>query len=428
MFGLKSKEHAMQVLFLLIIIAIFTTSVVLTLSIPKQYEEYTVEYANEVKEEVAKYADSDDVNKQMLKLKEEYSFDVMIFDEETLEYTSNELLYNVEYANDIYQEGYVYKGSFISSDHIFWLVVYESDLSSFVNDLLMRNLLLFITQALLMIMLLALVIRKTIRPLNKLVEIIKALRSEKNTVESNEKLDEISEELVKVSNELKLKLYSSQKEEKEYERRYHKQENLILEQRNHLANVVHDVKGTFAAINFSAQCIANVKALSEEEKLALQSIEDSSISALEYITSSLNSVIEDSVDIYIDKDEIDIKKTIEEFFEFNNMLLLEKNLQVEINGKEKSVELNILKFNHIIKNILSNMIKYSKQNSKLVIDIFDNKCVFTNVVGEAKKNYNNSFGLKSIKDSADDIGVEFKLEYDKKHAVFTLTFGDDMDA
>lgn len=427
MFGKKNRRNFVPALFLTVITGLFIIAVILTLSIPKQYDSYTQKYIEEVKEEVEQVITNETFEHDVVDLQNEYSFDVMLFDEELLLYTSNSLLYDIDYANEIYKEGFAYKGSYMYEDNLIWIVIYETNLSDFVNSMLLNNLLLFVIQTLLMIILLVIMLRKALKPLAKLVEIIKVLKNDSVTLESSEQLDEISEELVKVSNQLKLKLYYSKKEEKEYERRFAKQETLLLEQKNHLANVVHDVKGTFSAINFSSQCIANVKALNEDEQLALSSIESSSTAALDYITKSLNSIINNSYDIYVKKDEVNIKKNIKEFFEFNNMLLLEKSLKIKLDGEDKKILVNVLKFDQIINNILSNMIKYSENSSELQITIEDNKCIFINKIGNNKKEYSNSFGLKSIEELTKSIGYKYVFKMSDSQAIFTLFLGDDVN-
>ncbi len=308
-----------------------------------------------------------------------------------------------------------------------WLVVYENDLSSFVNEMLIKNLLLLIIQIVLMLVLVFFLLRKAVKPIKKLSEIITVLKNNSNTVAVDEELDEISEELVRVSNQLKLKLYYSQKEEQEYARMYVKQSDLLLEQKNYLANVVHDVKGNFSAIHFSSKSLENIRALSPEEKIVIEGIEMTSKNALTFITDSLNNVIDNSYDIYIKKDEVNIKQMITEYFEFNNMILLEKSLQINIEGEDKIITVNVLKFYSVINNILSNMLKYATRNTKLNIKISNHTCTFENQYREINTLYSGSYGFVAIEEATKKLNMKYKHAIKNGNAKFILYFEGDKD-
>lgn len=425
MFGKKiySKWNIIIKVLLAIVVLLLVTSIIFTLFIPRRFTNYQKEYVNNIIAEIDS-VEKKKVIENIVELENEYNFDAIVYDKEVLVYNSGEV-YDIESANEIYTEGYVYKGTHEYEGYLIWIIVYNTDISEFVNFALMQNLLIIILQTIIMLIVLYMVVSKSVKPLTKLSEIVVKLKSGNNALKVNEDLDEISTELIKASNNLKLKLYYSKKEEKEFERRYNQQSELLYEQKNYLANTVHDVKSTFAAIKFSSQFLNNNAEFKDREKKALNSIENSSSAALELITSSLDNVINNEYSIYIDKSKVLLKETIEQYFEFNNMLLFEKELKVEITGSEISINVNAIKFDQIINNILSNMIKYSKNQSVLKIDISDNQCMFTNKVGNEKEKYSNSFGLNSINELCEKIEMKYELTIDDERAVSRLFYRGD---
>ncbi len=409
----------------LLFIAVFllTFSVVFTLLIPNRFEKYQRDYVNEVKQAIDN-ATSGNVTLEVTKLKNEYKFDAIIFETETVIYTSNGL-YEIESANKIYSEGFIYKGSYESNGYLVWLIVYNSELSEFVNQTLLQNLIILVLQTVIMLLVLYMIIIKAIRPLGRLAQIIVKLKKGNKVIKYNDDLDEISAELVKISNQLKLKLYYSKKEEQEFERRFTKQSELVYEQKNYLSNVLHDVKSTFATIKYSSKFLDEVTDLQGRNKQAINSIEKSSDCALTFITSSLNNVINNDYEIYIAKSDTYIKSTIENYFEYNYMLLLEKNLEVEIIGVEQKLNVNIIKFDQVINNILSNMIKYSKNRSKLVIEIGTETCKFLNEIGNHEVEYSNSYGINAIYELCNSIDFGYQFKMGQTHAISILTYAGD---
>ncbi len=425
MFGkrIHSKWNIIIRVLLAIVVLLLVMSIIYTLLIPKKFEVYQTQYIDNILNEINS-VEKDEVVENIVKLRNEYRFDAIVYDKEVLLYSSGDV-YEIESANNIYSDGYIYKGSHEYEGYLIWVIVYTSDISAFVNSTLTQNLIIIITQTILMLIVIYIIMSNSVKPLNMLSEIVVKLKNSSSAIKHNEDLDEISSELIKASNDLKLKLYYSKKEEKEFERRYNQQSELLYEQKNYLANIVHDVKSTFAAIKFSSRFLNDNSQLKEYEKKALNSIENSSSSALDLITSSLDNVINNEYSIYIDKTDVSIKTVIEEYFEFNNMLLFEKQLKVDVTGEEVTLNINAIKFDQVINNILSNMIKYSKDKSTLKISVNKEMCTFTNEIGRSEKQYSNSFGLNSIDELCKNIDLEYNLTIGEKQAVSKLYYRGD---
>lgn len=376
----KSNWNIFIRVLLILVILLLVAAIIFTMLIPKRFESYQLNHIDNVVKEVNEAVSSREVE-NIVKVKNEYSIDIIVFERENAIYSSNGI-YEVEVANRIYSDGYIYKSAYENDGFLIWLIVYSADVSTFINESLTQNIAIVIFQTLVMLIILYIITRKSIKPLSALSEIVIKLKNSTNALHAENNLDEISAELVKVSNDLKLQLYYTKKEEQEFERRYNQQTELLYEQKNYLANVVHDVKGTFAAIKFSSQLLNTKKNFSDLEKKAVKSIENSSVAALELVTKSLDNVINDKYNIYIDKQDVNIRKSIEQYFEYNNMLLYEKKLELNVTGEEIVINVNVIKFDQILNNILSNMIKYSKEKSTLNIKLNSDICIFENAVSK----------------------------------------------
>lgn len=416
MLNKKMNLHKWNFAALLLTITLFMSVVHLTVDIPKKYEEYQYEYIENVKKEIESTLGNENMPDNIINIRNDYDFDVIVISNDRLIYTSNGL-YDFENASEIVNTGYISQEVYEYEDYSIWLTVYNIDVKGFVYEILIQIAILSILQLISLIIIMTVLLRRAINPLRRLSDIILMLKNDKKIIDMDEQIDEISAELIKVSNDLKLRLYSNNKEKDEYHRRYNLQNKLLYEQKKYLSSVVHDVKSAFLAIKFSSDCLKESEKFIEDDvdARAIKSIETSSVKALEFITESLDNVINDSYSIYITKSEIKVKYLIEEYFTINKFLLLEKQLKLNVVGDEKIIFENLIKFNQLMNNILSNMINNALEATTLEIKISDNMITFENEVKNQPSLYSNSYGMRIINESLE--GTTYKYEFNTKNNV-----------
>ncbi len=406
---------------LLIIIAI---SFMTLPNYSSRFEDYQRDELENLKNEISIVLnESDDISLSLIDLSNEYDFDIIVYDSEVLMYSSNKM-YDIELVNDIYQNGYFYKGVYEQDGYVVWLVMYASNLSEFFNQVIFENLLIIASLLIFMLLILTILFRKISKPLKRVSEIIYQLRTKGELVEFQDELDEVSDSLINLTNDFSVRIYTTESVKGELERRLEKHDDLLKEQKNYLADVVHGVKSTLSSINFLSFYLNRKLELKDTEKETLDNIEKSSDKALDFITESLNNIIEDNYDIYIEKSEVDLKQLVEDYLEVNNTLLTKKRLKVELLGDNILVYNNALKLNQIVINLLSNMIKYASEDSNLKIELKDNECIFINDTNLEEVKYSNGYGLNRIKDLTNELKIGFT--YQEENGIFktVLKFGD----
>ncbi len=116
MFGMKGKWNLVLLIFMLTITTVFIVFITNIYSLPTQYEEYSYTYVEDVKSEIDEALMSENYIQELLDIKEEFNFDAIIFEEETVIFTTNKI-YDIEYAESVYSDGYIHKGSYITDDY-----------------------------------------------------------------------------------------------------------------------------------------------------------------------------------------------------------------------------------------------------------------------------------------------------------------------
>ncbi|PWT79225.1 MAG: PAS domain-containing sensor histidine kinase [Bacteroidetes bacterium] len=152
---------------------------------------------------------------------------------------------------------------------------------------------------------------------------------------------------------------------------------LIEAKTNFIATVSHELKTPISSIKMSAQLLNDnrIGALNHEQEELVQSIRDDSERLLKITGELLNISQAETGQIQLNVHPVDPKKIINSAVEAMKKQALQKNISVELNIPDQLplVEADDEKTGWVLTNFLSNAIRYSYEQSKVVIsaDVLD---------------------------------------------------------
>lgn len=150
-------------------------------------------------------------------------------------------------------------------------------------------------------------------------------------------------------------------------------------QKNLTDSLAHDLKTPLMAIGGYAENILSGSLSGEEINKYLSSIMDNVSYTDSIITRTLELNSMNSINIK--REQADVYKLAGDAIEKYSLMLDERNITVNINGKaEISTDVCMLKT--ILENLISNAVKYTPENGKVSINISNRSLRITNTVGK----------------------------------------------
>ncbi|WOO87047.1 hypothetical protein RZE82_08005 [Mollicutes bacterium LVI A0039] len=383
--------------------------------------DYQVAEVNNLKLRISEILHAGEFNSEDLTLlNNSYNFEVIIQKNDEVVYTSNSL-YDISVANDVYNNNYIYKETYIDNDYVIWLVVTSVDFVNFVNNYLFMIIIGLAILFLMTTIYVTVIYRRIAIPLLNVMELIRNLRTKDNPeIDMDTQLDLVSNELLTLYNSISLRAYILDQQQSEYQRISEIRKSTIDEQNAYLRTMIHDIKTPLSAIGFSRMILDNEQHLSPEGIKALNYIKSQTENALELIVESLETIADDSLTSFDAIDEIDVKKLLTEYFEKNNLQLSLNNLEISIFDDELYIYTNRIKFLQILSNILSNMMQYANDDSTLNISREATKIVFKNEIGSLNSKYSTGVGQLCIVDYSKDLGIETDTKIENGYYIVTL--------
>lgn len=168
----------------------------------------------------------------------------------------------------------------------------------------------------------------------------------------------------------------------EYKKRWHYQEKsefmAELEQlkSNFLSLISHDLKTPLARIQGSAELALNnlSDAASDKQKKSLQAILQTTEGLSNYVETILDLTRIESSKVQLNKTSKDINTIINEVVASKNILAREKNISIDTNLEPLfSFKFDVKLIQQVIANLVDNAIKYSPENSIILIKTKEEK-------------------------------------------------------
>ncbi|MFV0498834.1 MAG: histidine kinase dimerization/phospho-acceptor domain-containing protein, partial [Bacilli bacterium] len=242
------------------------------------------------------------------------------------------------------------------------------------------------------------------KPLLQLSELILNIKDNKRTF-NDENLDDIAKTLVRIYNDMNFSLRSSKKDYSILENKYASNRNYVKEQNEHLKTVLHDIKSPLAAIRTSSYILSEASNLDDSQVQLASQIEASSNKAHDYIVDTLKLVIGNIYDIYEKKERVDVLATVEDIYTLHEIDVINNKNQIKYLGSEKNIDTNILKFNHLLSNIVYNSIKYSQFGSEIVVELGKDCLQITNDIATDCVE-GNGYGLTRVLEIAKELELK----------------------
>lgn len=141
-----------------------------------------------------------------------------------------------------------------------------------------------------------------------------------------------------------------------------------------VANVSHDIKTPLTMIQAYAEMI---KDISGDDPIKRNEHLDVILKETEYLNKLVTDMSElsklQSGVIEINKDNFDFKECTQKVIELLRQLIVDKNIELITNLDEAMLYADEIKISQVIYNFLSNAIKHSDNNGKIVINIIDSE-------------------------------------------------------
>lgn len=150
-----------------------------------------------------------------------------------------------------------------------------------------------------------------------------------------------------------------------------KEKELYLNKNHLITNLSHDLKTPLTSIINSVYILKNEKLTQEETEEQIEILEKK-MERLNTLIKDLNETVDTRYEgLDVNKKIIDIKNLIEDELKMYEETLKSSNLDIKINLPEKEVNLYLdeEKMIRIIDNVLSNIVKYSLEDTRVYIDI-----------------------------------------------------------
>lgn len=408
---------------LIVLCTIFLMFIVITFK--TNFLNYQKEQVDNLKEEITQALKSDDLTKSIVELNEDYSFEIIVQEGNTILYTSN-TLYDVENANNVYNDNFIYKEAYEENEYLVWIVVTSVDVVPFVNDYLVYGLIVVLVIIIATILFLRMLYLKSSKPILRTLEIVEKLKSDSNLGDIyDEQLDIVNEELLLLYNDISFRTYQLEQTQDEYQRINKAQKTLLEEQKTFLESVIHEIKSPLASINYSRFIVEkSVEDKSDDVEESLQNIKFQSEEALTMVVETLDSVRENSFEMFIEETEVDINSYVEQYFKKNKVILNQKHLDYNIVSENDFVFTNKLKFVQVLNNLLSNMLNYSKEETVLDISFSTEELVFRNFKGDKYNEYSTKYGNQRIVEIVKELGMELEVSDGNEVYEVKIRLGD----
>ncbi len=156
-------------------------------------------------------------------------------------------------------------------------------------------------------------------------------------------------------------------EEKEQQRAYDRERNLLL------SNIAHDIKTPITTICGYSRALADGEVREEKEKEYLNAIYAKSMRMSDLITLLFEYVKLDSAGFELHKKKEDIAELLRESVAALYVDFEEKTMEVEMDVPEEKVpyEMDRIQMACAISNLLTNAIRYGKENGKVLVRLRD---------------------------------------------------------
>ncbi len=401
---------------LLILTIVLVTYVIQS---PSAYEEYSNKYIRDVKNnivEVIAKSPEEEIEGDLVLLRNKYNFEVIVVRGGEVVYTSNNI-YNIDYAQDVYDDKIYYTEVFQEGEYFVWVVIQNIDSYVFFDNFITKAMIIVIIMVVIVLIFVAYILARMLMPLKRLRSLVSALKTNEDLKNLNlhEGVDVISLELMGIANDMNLELHKSQNYGKEYQRRFAESKNLIEEQRDYLTSVVHSMKNPLSVIEFAKYILEQNVQVNSSMTESINSIGNATESLLNLVDTTLANVSEENILIYSETTDVNLKKVIIEYLETNNLLLKNKNLSYDIKGKDIELNINYLKVSQLLENVISNMIRHAKDSTELKIKINPTSIHFINdhdgreVVRGSSRDFSKGYGLHRIKQLSNEINI--RIDY-----------------
>jgi len=202
--------------------------------------------------------------------------------------------------------------------------------------------------------------------------------------------------------------------------------------KNFVNNAWHELKTPIANINIASQLILQNRKYDEE---LIKDIFNESSNMIKLIDTLLEI---STINNFKNKEKIYIKQDLENIVNSFQKQINDKNLDIEKNIEDFSIYTNKQQFHILIRNLISNAIKYNFPKGKIKIEATNNKIVISNtwkkINNEEKEKIFNLFyrvenigewyglGLALVKKIIDLNNWKIKIQSDWKFNIFTIMF------
>ena len=231
-------------------------------------------------------------------------------------------------------------------------------------------------------------ITKNIKKLNRVAGKISVLDfSEKAEIESGDEMEELSQSIDKMSDNLSLSI-----------------ENL----RAFASNASHELRTPITVISTYAQALINGIVKSDNEKSKYyKAIAKESMDMNELVGNLLTISRLSSPGIKLNMAENNILSILKQSIEKYEMLELEKDIEWNIKLKEEKVFCDIKIFKIAFDNIIQNALKYSKENDIiLVYKVNERICIENSIDGRSTGDTSKLWEPFSRGDNANELSIE----------------------
>lgn len=193
---------------------------------------------------------------------------------------------------------------------------------------------------------------------------------------------------------------------------------------NFIATVSHEFKTPISSIQMSLELLKNIQIgnLNEEQLNLVNSIDDDSKRLLKITGELLNMTQLESGKIQLKKQVLNPKEVVKYAIDANKIQADQKNIQLEIKDSDNlpKIEADLEKTIWVLTNLISNAIRYSYENSKIIIhtSISNNKIHFSvqdsgqGIPNEYKeKVFNRYFRVPGTKKGGTGLGLAISKEF-----------------
>lgn len=154
-----------------------------------------------------------------------------------------------------------------------------------------------------------------------------------------------------------------------------KEKNSLYSKSQLVSNLSHDLKTPLTSIVNSVYILKN-EVLNEEEKIEQIKILEDKTQRLNTLIENLNEVIQsEDNEIILNKERLDLIKIIEDCIQSFSNRFEEANLDIKVNRSNNDIIMLLDKDKtiRVFENLLSNIVKYSLEDTRVYIDIYQDE-------------------------------------------------------